>query len=54
VLVAVRRTLSDRMANKLLHRYPSGSAADMSSRLSALSDRELEVFRLIGDGRSTR
>jgi DNA-binding NarL/FixJ family response regulator len=60
VLVAVRRILSgeiylsDRMANKLLHRYLSGSAADMSSRLSALSDRELEVFRLIGDGRSTR
>jgi len=60
VLVAVRRILSgdiylsDRMANKLLHQYLSGSAADMSSRLSALSDRELEVFRLIGDGRSTR
>jgi len=60
VLIAVRRILSgdiylsDRMANKLLHRYISGSAADMSSRLSALSDRELEVFRLIGEGRSAR
>jgi DNA-binding NarL/FixJ family response regulator len=60
VLVAVRRILSgdmylsDRMANKLLHQFISGSAADMSSRLSSLSDRELEVFRLIGDGRSTR
>jgi DNA-binding NarL/FixJ family response regulator len=59
VLVAVRRILgggiylSDRMANKLLHQYVSGSA-DMNSRLSALSDRELEVFRLIGEGRSTR
>ena len=60
VLVAVRRILggdiylSDRMANKLLHQYISGGSADMNSRLSALSDRELEVFRLIGEGRSTR
>jgi DNA-binding NarL/FixJ family response regulator len=60
VLVAVRRILSgdiylsDRMANKLLHQYISGAPADMSSRLSVLSDRELEVFRLIGEGRSTR
>ena len=46
--------LSDRMANKLLHQYISGASADMNSRLSTLSDRELEVFRLIGEGRSTR
>ncbi len=60
VLVAVRRILggdiylSDRMANKLLHQYISGVSADMNSQLSALSDRELEVFRLIGEGRGTR
>jgi DNA-binding NarL/FixJ family response regulator len=60
VLVAVRRILggdiylSDRMANKLLHQYISGTSADMKTQLSALSDRELEVFRLIGEGRSTR
>jgi DNA-binding NarL/FixJ family response regulator len=60
VLVAVRRILSgdiylsDRMANKLLHQYISGGSVDISSRLSALSDRELEVFRLIGEGCSTR
>ena len=60
VLVAVRRILggdiylSDRMANKLLHQYISGTSVDLSSQLSALSDRELEVFRLIGEGRSTR
>src|ERR1700753_1210610 len=60
VLVAVRRILggdiylSERMANKLLHQYISGASADMNSRLSTLSDRELEVFRLIGEGRSTR
>src|SRR3984957_15942524 len=52
-LIAVRRILSgeiylsDRMANKLLHQYISGTAVDMRSRLSTLSDRELEVFRLI-------
>src|SRR5271154_4101059 len=60
VLVAVRRILdgeiylSDRMANKLLHQYVSGASADAHSQLSALSDRELEVFRLIGEGRGTR
>ena len=60
VLIAVRRILggeiylSDRMANKLLHQYVSGASADVNSRLSALSDRELEVFRLIGEGNSTR
>jgi DNA-binding NarL/FixJ family response regulator len=60
VLVALRRILggdiylSDRMSNKLLHKYISGAPADMDSRLSALSDRELEVFRMIGGGRSTR
>jgi DNA-binding NarL/FixJ family response regulator len=60
VLVAVRRILggeiylSDRMANKLLHQYVSGASADVNSRLSALSDRELEVFRLICEGRGTR
>ena len=60
VLIAVRRILSgdiylsDRMANKLLHQYISGSAADSKSRLSTLSDRELEVFRLIGEARTTR
>jgi len=60
VLVAVRRILggdiylSDRMANKLLHQYISGTVADVKTQLSALSDRELEVFRLIGEGRSTR
>jgi DNA-binding NarL/FixJ family response regulator len=60
VLVALRRILSgdiylsEKMANKLLHQYISGASADLSSRLSALSDRELEVFRLIGEGRGTR
>ena len=59
VLVAVRRILngdvylSDRMANKMLQQYIGGASA-IQSRISALSDRELEVFRLIGEGRGTR
>jgi DNA-binding NarL/FixJ family response regulator len=57
VLVAVHRILggdiylSDRMSNKLLHQYFSGASVDTNSRLS---DRELEVFRFIGEGCSTR
>ena len=60
VLVAVRRILngevylSDRMANKLLQQYIGGAPAAIQSRISALSDRELEVFCLIGEGRGTR
>lgn len=60
VLIAVRRILdgeiylSNRMANKLLQQYMSGQALEMDSRLAALSDRELEVFRMIGEGLGTR
>jgi DNA-binding NarL/FixJ family response regulator len=60
VLVAVRRILngevylSDRMANKMLQQYIGGAPTAVQSRISALSDRELEVFRSIGEGRSTR
>ena len=59
VLVAVRQILagdiylSDKLAKKLLHQYINGSSA-ARSELSILSDRELEVFRLIGEGHSTR
>ena len=60
VLIAVRKILngeiylSDRMASKLLHQYIGSARSELPSELSALSDRELEVFRLIGEGRSTR
>ena len=60
VLGAVRQILnhetyvSDRVASKILQRYISGSESPKSSPLSDLSDRELEVFRLIGMGHSTR
>src|ERR1700723_1639548 len=60
VLVAVRRILhgdvylSDRMANKMLQQYIGGAPSAIQSRISALSDRELEVFCLIGEGCGTR
>jgi DNA-binding NarL/FixJ family response regulator len=60
VLVAVRQILnhetyvSDRVANKILQRYISGSSSAAASPLADLSDRELEVFRLIGSGHTTR
>ena len=60
VLVAIRRILSgevylsDRMASKVLQQYVGGTPASLHSRISALSDRELEVFCLIGEGRGTR
>jgi DNA-binding NarL/FixJ family response regulator len=60
VLAAVRRILnggvylSDGMSNKILQQYVGGVPASASSRISNLSDRELEVFCLVGEGRATR
>jgi DNA-binding NarL/FixJ family response regulator len=60
VLVALRRILggeiyvSNRIANKFLKHYISGSGTLRNSSISDLSDRELEVFRLIGEGHGTR
>src|ERR1700730_4508012 len=60
VLVAVRRILngeiyvSDRIANKMLKHYITGSGTLRNSTINDLRDRELEVFRLIGEGHGTR
>jgi DNA-binding NarL/FixJ family response regulator len=60
VLVAVRRILngeiyvSTRIANQMLKHYITGSGTIRSSSIADLSDRELEVFRLIGEGHGTR
>jgi DNA-binding NarL/FixJ family response regulator len=60
VLVAIRRILggeiylSGRMANKILHHFAGGAPASARSPVADLTDRELEVFRLIGEGHSTR
>lgn len=60
VLVALRRILggeiyvSDCIANRMLKHYITGSGTLRNSSIADLSDRELEVFRLIGEGHGTR
>jgi len=60
VLVAIRCILngevyvSDAMSRKLLQQFIDGTPSVLASQLAVLSDRELEVFRLIGEGRGTR
>jgi DNA-binding NarL/FixJ family response regulator len=45
---------SDRMKEKMLHRMVNNRKAPAAFPIDTLSDRELEVFQLIGDGFSTR
>ena len=60
VLTAVRRILqgemylSDRASSRVVQQFVRGGSAHGKSPFSELSDRELEVFRLIGRGRGTR
>lgn len=61
VLVALRRILnrevyvSERVANRMLRQFVGGGANDVAhSSVEGLSDRELEVLRLIGSGHTTR
>lgn len=60
VLVAIRCVLggemymSDALARLLAGKYAGGGTLDSGSILDRLSNRELQVFRLIGEGRSTR
>ena len=60
VLVAIRRILqggvylSDRLTNTMLQQFVHGTWAPKTSPLVTLTDRELEVFRLIGEGHGTR
>lgn len=60
IIDAIRRVLqgkvflSDAMAEKMLHRAVGGARKEVTrSPLDALADRELEVFRLIGQGVKT-
>jgi len=60
VLVAIRSLLagetymSGTVGERLAARFVAGRTLATDSPLEALSDRELQVFRLIGQGRSTR
>lgn len=60
VLVALRRIfsgeiyLSEDMSKKMLQQFISRTPSLLQARIASLSDRELEVFRRIGEGRGTR
>ncbi len=60
VLVALRKVLSgeiylsEKMSSKLMHQLVSGRVTESGSLMERLSDRELEIFGLIGQGRGTR
>ena len=60
VLEALRRIVnreiyvSERVANKMLQQYIGGNTGAQRSPVADLTDRELEVFRLIGEGHATR
>jgi DNA-binding NarL/FixJ family response regulator len=60
VLVAIRKVLqgeiflSEKMKSKMLQQMASGRGKVVTSPIEQLTDRELEVFRLIGEGCSTR
>jgi DNA-binding NarL/FixJ family response regulator len=59
VLTAIRRVLegdvyvSERVVNTMARRMGSSRKAAASSPVEQLSDRELEIFRLLGQGRTT-
>ncbi len=60
VLVAIRRILnreiyvSEQIANRMLRHFAGAHDHRERSPLDGLSDRELEVFRRMGEGQSTR
>ena len=60
IMAAIRRVLageiylSERMSGRLLQRLVSGSAESSNSLIGTLSNRELQVFELIGQGHATR
>lgn len=60
ILTAIRTVLagelhlSDRMKERMLHRFVNNRKEEVRFSIDTLSDREMEVFQLIGDGFSTR
>ncbi|MHC4118606.1 MAG: response regulator [Planctomycetota bacterium] len=60
VIVAIRKILggeiyvSERMASRMVRKLVAGQTETTTSPVDCLSDRELEVFHLIGKGHGTR
>jgi len=60
VVLAIRRVqqgrvyLSERQATHLAEKLVTGASDASESPIAGLSDRELEIFRLVGQGRATR
>jgi DNA-binding NarL/FixJ family response regulator len=60
ILQAVRQVLggqiyiSEKMASRMVHKMVLGRADNQKSPIERLTDRELEVFQLIGRGQATR
>ena len=60
IMFALRKVLggemyvSDSILSKILHKVSGGGSGDSKSDMDILSDRELDVFRLIGQGYTTR
>jgi DNA-binding NarL/FixJ family response regulator len=46
--------LSDKMASSMVGKFMRGNTEPPASPLEALSDRELEVFRMLGQGKAVR
>ena len=59
IFVAIRKLMdgevyvSEKMANHMMHRSVGGRPREDKTPIQTLSDRELQVFRLIGGGTST-
>lgn len=60
IIVAIQRLLqgeiylSDKIKERMLHRFVNKKGDGMVFSIDTLSDREMEVFQLIGNGYSTR
>jgi len=60
VIAAIRKVLSgnvhisEKMATLVVSKFVKGQPEQIPSPLEALSDRELEVFRMLGQGKGTR
>lgn len=60
VMTAIRQVLdgriylSEAMNDRLLHKMTRSGSAPTATEIEQLSDRELEIYRLIGQGRGTR